>query len=143
MTPPPRSVSLTSRPVLGSPAVDARTGMSSALAGLLTAIPFLCMGVFAVAGPVINGLGTRQTVEVRSRLRFVCGKQARPSAFGEAPRSYVSDRASGGPRTFMPAALASVLKESAIRVSSGSSAARSKKRSMPGDAGVKANRIRA
>lgn len=30
--------------------IRAHTGMSSAVAGLLTAIPFLCMGLFAVAG---------------------------------------------------------------------------------------------
>jgi hypothetical protein len=44
------------------------------------------------------------------------------------------------PCTFMSPSPASVLKASAIRVSSGRSAERSKKRSMPGDPGVKTNR---
>ena len=53
--------------------------------------------------------------------------RAVPAAMGPM-RTYdpASDWASGGPRTFVPASLASVLKASAIRVSSGSSAERSK-----------------
>jgi MFS transporter, CP family, cyanate transporter len=40
--------------------IQADLGMSSAVVGLLTAIPFLCMGAFAFIGPgVIERLGTR------------------------------------------------------------------------------------
>ena len=45
--------------------IQADLGMSSALVGLLTAIPFLCMGSFAFIGPpVIERLGTRRVLAV-------------------------------------------------------------------------------
>jgi hypothetical protein len=95
-----------------------------------------------------SGHGTAVSRLTRCSARAgVPRRKTRPThcrrPIGPATYDRVSDRASGGPRTFMPASLASVLKASAIRVSSGSSAERSKKRSMPGDPGVKTNRIRA
>lgn len=43
--------------------IQADLGMSSAVVGLLTAIPFLCMGAFAFIGPgVIERLGTRRVL---------------------------------------------------------------------------------
>lgn len=43
--------------------IQADLGMSSAVVGLLTAIPFLCMGSFAFIGPgVIERLGTRRVL---------------------------------------------------------------------------------
>jgi CP family cyanate transporter-like MFS transporter len=56
------------------------TAMSSALAGVLTTIPFLCMGVFAFAGPpLVLRLGTKRLMVV-SLLLTTVGTLARSLA---------------------------------------------------------------
>jgi CP family cyanate transporter-like MFS transporter len=49
--------------------IRADTGMSSAVAGVMTTIPFVCMGGFSIAGgPVMRRLGTQRTVTIAMLL---------------------------------------------------------------------------
>jgi MFS transporter, CP family, cyanate transporter len=57
--------------------IRADTRMSSAVAGVMTMIPFVCMGAFSVAGaPLIRRLGVQRTVTV-AMLAIVAGTLVR------------------------------------------------------------------
>lgn len=63
--------------------IRADTGMSSAVAGLLTAIPFLCMGVFAIAGiGLVRRLGFSRLLLVS--LALIAGGTALRAAVADA-----------------------------------------------------------
>jgi len=60
--------------------IRADTGMSSAVAGLLGTIPFVCMSVFAFAGaPLLRRLGLRRLISI-ALLLIVAGAAVRSAA---------------------------------------------------------------